>query len=101
MKTAMKVVGAMIALGLFTAGAYAEMVEVEMPAPGKTLVDFKAEYAGTKPVVAVLKHWEYQALQMAPKPTLAVAAIREERGQDFATGTKPVIGALKRLEEKK
>ncbi len=100
MKNTTKIIGAVIAMALTGATAHAAVEPVEMRAPQKTLVDFKAEYAGTKPVVAINKYWEYQALQRTPRPTLAVTTIREEdeRGQALATGTKPVVGALRKFE---
>ena len=97
MKNQGRFFGSLLVLGLFAAPAYAAS-EVAAPEVSiKSLVDFKAEYSGTKPIVAINKYWEYRALQMAPKPTLAEPRMRSEAAS-APTGTKPVVVDLKRLE---
>ena len=96
MKTTMKVLGLAVVMGLAAAGAYAAGEEGMVQVPVKNLPDFQAQYTGTKPVIAINRYFEYKALQLAPRPTLATARIRgDERGR--ATGTKPVVGILQRL----
>lgn len=97
MKTTAKVL-AVIAVMATAGAAYAAGGEMAAQVPGKTLADFQAQFAGTKPVVAIDKYLEYQALQLAPKPTLAQPRLREE-GRGPATGTKPVLQMLERREK--
>jgi hypothetical protein len=60
--------------------------------PEKTLKDFRSDYGGTKPLVAVHKYWEYQTVRDMPRTTLEPARMRAEApGAVSYFGTKPVI----------
>ena len=96
MKTKMKVLGLAVVMGLAAAGAFAAGEEGMVQVPVKTLPDFQSQYVGTKPVIAIDRYFEYKALQLAPRPTLAPVRMRDD-GQGPATGTKPVAGMLQRL----
>ncbi len=89
MKTWTKTTAVAVVLLAAATGANAAQMAAELPA--RTLADFQKQYAATKPVVAVQKFWEYEALKATPRPTLAVSHMRTE-GDTADISTKPVLG---------
>lgn len=105
MKPEMKVLALMTVMVLAALPAYAITEGTEAAVPGKTLVDFQKEFAGTKPVVGWNKYQDFMTWGRVPQPSLGVQQMRatplEKSIADYMLGSKPAAGFLRYQEAKR